>query len=137
MPFDSKHVMSEAQSFASAAGDVISTNVINLGTGADNGDGAELFWEVWISTLMAGTAGSTLTITLQDCATEGGTYRTVLATRAFAIADVIASKDKPFLRVGLPGGVQGVRQFVRTLFTIGTQTCSAGAATSALTAKAA
>jgi hypothetical protein len=134
---DANFILSDEQDIGVAAGDVISTNVIDLGDGGYAGDGQNLALVVDIPEALASAGAATLVIALQDCATEGGTYRDVIVSRAFALADVAKSNDKHFLVWGIPGGVQGVRQFVRCRYTIAVATTTAGTVTARLEARAA
>lgn len=116
-------VFSDAQVITANATSVVSTNVVDLGAlvgdrgaalnqyGPDNGR----LWLV-VSVGIQPTAGTALYLELQDCATEGGTYKNVGIGIDVANAMPLATlvPGYPMLKVPLPPSLM---RFLRINYT--------------------
>jgi len=91
MIIDSNNVFSDAQSLvASNSTDIASTNIIDWEVADPNlGGGTPVWLNVNASAKIEGTAGS-MTVELQSCATEGGTYATDVASKDWTNAELEA-----------------------------------------------
>jgi len=99
----------------------VSTNLINTGAAASSiGWGEPLFLNFGIHTLVTSAGAATLVVALDDCATVGGTYYSIVQSFAFAVATL----KKGFLwTVGLPSYHL---QFLQGNYTIGAFVLTAG-----------
>lgn len=120
---DSQLVFSDGQIITANATTVASTNVVDLGVmydhvgtallshGPENGND-----RLVITVGVAPTAGTALYLDLEDCATEGGSYKPtgigVDVANAIPIATLVAGYE--ILNVPLP---RGLREFLRILYT--------------------
>lgn len=134
MGYDAKGILSENQSLISEEATVNSTNTIDLGSGGYKGDGEPLMIEYSIGTAGVG-ASATLQILVEDSADDGAgapaSFRTILSTRAFGIAELVADSDG-LVKIFLPAGPQGVRRHVRTSYVVAAAHITAGTITALL-----
>jgi len=134
---DSQLIFSDEQAITANATTVASTNVIDLGSLLDHkgtallSDGPEnADMRLVISVAVAPTAGTGIQAELQDCDTEGGTYKAtgIGLNDAIPIATLVLGYE--MLNVPLPRGLQ---RYLRTLYTTtGNHGASAGKVNAAL-----
>jgi hypothetical protein len=86
MIFDNENLFCEGQAITATAA---STNVIDMGQ-ANTGRGEPVELLIQAIEDFAATGDATLTVALQDCDTEGGTYADLQSTGAIAKADLTA-----------------------------------------------
>lgn len=107
----------------------VSTNVIDLGAARDIGAGDEV--EIHVQILTAFTAGgaATLQISLQSCATSGGTYVDLLFSPVYAVANLTVGA--PIFRYKLPpmqlNDTGTPNQFLALNYVVATGPMTAGA----------
>jgi hypothetical protein len=123
MLMDRNARFSQGQSVASAAGDVVSTDVIDTGSATDIGMGEELEIMVTIGTAVTSAGAATLQPVLQTA--DNVSFSTNLTEYplrgALALAALTANTD---IYVGrLP---VGLRRYIRMVYRIGTATTTAG-----------
>lgn len=118
--FDTNKMFEDARTMASGftVTTVTSTNVVDMGTAdGDEGDAPEVVVVVEGAT----TTGSngTLQVVVQECATSGGSYVTILTGRVSA---ALAADFNPY-RLKLP---PKHKQYLRLQFVVGTNAFTAG-----------
>lgn len=103
-------------------GTVVAGNNVDMNVVASNkGEGTPVWAEFIITTAGAGTG--TVTFTVQDCDTTGGTYRAIASSRAYVGTELTKGK---VIKVPLPAEN---RQFLKAGATIsGTVTGAVGSA---------
>ncbi len=122
MIFDKENMFCEGQAITATAA---SGNVIDMGQdNTGRGERVELFVQAVEGFTAAGDA--TLTVALQDCDTEGGSYTNLQSTTALPKADLAAGYR---VQLGLPAEH---RRFLRLNFTVDTGPFTAGMITAGL-----
>lgn len=126
MILDTQETFSEGQAIAAAAGDVVSTNVLDTGP-ASSGPGENV--NLFVKTVAAVTSGgaATVQVVLQDSADNATfadvqTYSAPLALAALGANKVIAAGRLPI----------NLRRYIRVVYRIGTATTTAGSASAYL-----
>lgn len=131
---DSQLLYSDAQVIVANATTVDSTNVIDLGAVTDHVGTAPLSFgpengnsRLVVCCEVTPTAGTALYLELQDCATEGGTYKPtgtgIDSANAIPVATLVPGYE--LLNVPLP---RGFRRFSKIVYTTtGNHTGSVGA----------
>lgn len=126
MILDTQETFSEGQSIAAAAGDVVSTNVLDTGP-ASSGQGENVY--LYVKTVAAVTSGgaATVQVVLQDSADNSSwadvqTYSPALALAALGANKTIAVGRLPVV----------LRRYIRVVYRIGTATTTAGSASAYL-----
>jgi len=117
---DNKLFFSDKQSLIKdATGDIVSTNTIDFAAvKPDPGMGRSVFLNIAVTT---GVAGGTVNFVLKDSA-DDSTYAAVYETGAIAAASLPAGTK--VLRMALP---EGVRRYLKMVYTVGTSATTAGA----------
>lgn len=117
---DDKLFFSDKQSLVKGStGDIDSTNVIDFAAvKPDPGMGRSVFLNIVVTTAVA---GGTINFVLKDSA-DGSTYAAVYETGAIAAASLTAGKK--VIRTALP---EGVRRYLKMVYTVGTSATTAGA----------
>lgn len=119
MILDKTLMFSELQALTTTAP---STNIVDLGSVRDIGQGEELWLTVRVGTAAASTGSSTVTIALQtDTASGFGTAVTLAQTAAIAKASLTANTE--VWKIPLPEGVQ---RYLRLNYTVATADLTAG-----------
>lgn len=124
MLLDKYLTFSEAQAVTVTAD---STNILDL---RDNGDDLGRLLNLFVQMGLAGTAAgsATLTITVETCATEGGSYTVVHTTGAIAVASLTAGAK--VLDIALP---TGLLRYVKLVYTVATGPLLTGTVTAGIT----
>ena len=122
MIFDKENMFCEGQAITATAA---SGNVIDMGQ-ANTGFGERV--ELFVQSVedFAATGEATLTVTLQDCDTEAGSFEDIQSTAAIPKADLAAGYRAP---LNLP---PEHRRFLRLNFTVATGPFTAGRITAGL-----
>jgi hypothetical protein len=121
MIFDKENMFCEGQAITATA---VSDNVIDMGQdNTGRGEPVELFVQAVEEFAAAGDA--TLTVALQDCDTEGGSYVALQSTSAIPKADLEAGYR---VQLSLPAEH---RRFLRLNFTVDTGPFTSGLITAA------
>ena len=117
---DDKLFFSDKQSLVKGStGDIDSTNVIDFAAvKPDPGMGRSVFLNIVVTTAVA---GGTINFVLKDSA-DNSTYAAVYETGAIAAASLTAGKK--VIRMALP---EGVRRYLKMVYTVGTAATTAGA----------
>lgn len=117
---DNKLFFSDKQSLIKdSTGDIVSTNTIDFAAvKPDPGMGRSVFLNIAVTT---GVAGGTVNFVLKDSA-DDSTYDAVYETGAIAAASLPAGTK--VLRMALP---EGVRRYLKMVYTVGTSATTAGA----------
>ena len=117
---DNKLFFSDKQSLIKdSTGDIVSTNTIDFAAvKPDPGMGRSVFLNIAVTT---GVAGGTVNFVLKDSA-DDNTYAAVYETGAIAAASLPAGTK--VLRMALP---EGVRRYLKMVYTVGTSATTAGA----------
>jgi hypothetical protein len=117
---DDKLFFSDKQSLVKGStGDIDSTNVIDFAAvKPDPGMGRSVFLNIVVTTAVA---GGTINFVLKDSA-DNSTYAAVYETGAIAAASLTAGKK--VIRMALP---EGVRRYLKMVYTVGTSATTAGA----------
>lgn len=117
---DNKLFFSDKQSvIKGSTGDVDGTNVIDFAAvKPDPGMGRSVFLNIAVTT---GVAGGTINFVLKDSA-DNSTYAAVYETGAIAAASLPAGTK--VLRMALP---EGIRRYLKMVYTVGTAATTAGA----------
>lgn len=124
MIFDKQNLFSDAQAVTVTAP---STDVIDT-AGGDKGGPEEIFLAVVADVTHTAGGAANLTITLQTDDAEGfGTAETLVTSRAFAIADLVAGMN--VWQVAVP---RGAKRYLRLNYDVGTGPFTAGAITAGL-----
>jgi hypothetical protein len=126
MILDTQETFSEGQSIAAAAGDVVSTNVLDTGP-ASSGQGESVY--LYVKTVAAVTSGgaATVQVVLQDSA-DNATFADVqVYSPPLAIAALGANKTIAIGRIPVV-----MRRYIRVVYRIGTATTTAGSASAYL-----
>lgn len=124
MILDSQETFSEAQSVASAAGDVASTNVYDTGAATDVGIGTDLYLYVKMAVALVG-AGASIAVVLQDSA-DNSTFTDVqVVSKVTPVASAVINAE--LVRARLP---IGLRRYLRLAYRISGATTTAGAVSS-------
>lgn len=123
MYVDLQEQFSNAQSVASAVGDVVSTNVYDTGAAQDVGIGEPLHIFATLTTALAG-AGSIIQAVVQTSA-DNSTWVDADIGQAFPLA--VALVNTPIARINLNCGY---RRYIRMAYRISGATASGGAVTS-------
>jgi hypothetical protein len=126
MYIDTQETFADAQSVASAAGDVVSTNVYDTGAAADVGIGERLYLYAKMNAALVGV-GASIQAVLQTSDTVGSGYADAAAGPVVAVASAGANKD--LAKIALP---IGLKRYLRVVFRISGATTSAGTATAVL-----
>jgi hypothetical protein len=98
--------------------DVVDLRIANANLGA----GTPKWLVVTVNTTFTSGGAGTLTVALQDCATVGGSYATVIAGEAHALASLV----KGFKLLCIPLPAEHAR-FLKLVYTIGGAAMTAGA----------
>lgn len=129
---DKNYVLSDEQTVAMAAGNVDSTNVIDLGEDWKPGETPRAQIEIDCSEALAATGAATLQIKLMDSA-NNSTWRDIFLTPAFAKASIApAAGGKHLLTIPLPGGALGCQRYVKLNYIVAVDTTTAGKLTAVL-----
>jgi hypothetical protein len=124
MLFDAQNLFSDGQEVTATAP---STNVIDTG-GADKGGPEELYLALVADVTHTAAGAATLTVTVQTDDAEGfGSAETLVASKAFALADLAAGKV--VWSVAIP---RGAKRYLRLNYTVATGPFTAGALTAGL-----
>lgn len=124
MLFDAQNLFSDGQEVTATAP---STNVIDTG-GGDKGGPEDLRLALVADVTHTAAGAATLTVTVQTDDAEGfGSAETLVASRAFALADLVAGKK--FWDVAIP---RGAKRYLRLNYTVATGPFTAGAITAGL-----
>lgn len=117
---DDKLFFSDKQSLVKGStGDIDSTNVIDFAAvKPDPGMGRSVFLNIVVTTAVA---GGTINFVLKDSA-DNSTYAAVYETGAIAASSLTAGKK--VIRMALP---EGVRRYLKMVYTVGTSATTAGA----------
>lgn len=117
---DDKLFFSDKQSLVKGStGDIDSTNVIDFAAvKPDPGMGRSVFLNIVVTTAVA---GGTINFVLKDSA-DNSTYAAVYETGAIAASSLTAGKK--VIRMALP---EGVRRYLKMVYTVGTAATTAGA----------
>lgn len=126
MYFDSQELFADAQSVASAAGDVVSTNIYDTGAAADVGIGERMYLYAKMNTALVG-AGASIQAVLQTSASSGSGYTDAAAGPVVAVASAVANAT--LAKLALPIGLQ---RYLRVVWRISGATTTAGTATALL-----
>lgn len=119
---DATLVFSDAQAETTQAAHD-SDNIVDCGlANANLGAGTPKWLVVSVNTAFTTSASGTLTVALQDCATVGGSYATVIAGETHAVTALV--KGFKILCVPLPAEHA---RFLKLVYTIGTGAMTAGA----------
>lgn len=125
MILDTQETFSEAQSIAAAAGDVVSTNVLDTGPG-NSGAGENVNLFVKLNAAVTSGGAATVAVVLQDSA-DNATFADVRVYSANALAALTA--NKLLVADRLPAVL---RRYIRVVYRIGTATTTAGSASAYL-----
>ena len=126
MILDTQETFSDAQSVASAAGDVASTNVYDTGAAADIGIGNDVYLYAKMNAALVG-AGASIAVVLQDSA-DNSTFSDVqVVSKVTPVASAVANAE--LVRARLP---IGLRRYIRLAYRISGATTTGGTVTSAL-----
>jgi hypothetical protein len=124
MIIDSNNVFSDAQSLvANNATDIASTNLINWGAADPNlGGGTPVWLNVSASAaIVSGANTGSLTVELQDCATDGGTYAVLVASKDWTTLELeTGAAGLQLLMVPIP---RDHKQFMRVKYIKTGQVC--------------
>ena len=117
---DDKLFFSDKQSLVKGStGDIDSTNVIDFAAvKPDPGMGRSVFLNIVVTTAVT---GGTINFVLKDSA-DNSTYAAVYETGAIAAASLTAGKK--VIRMALP---EGVRRYLKMVYTVGTSATTTGA----------
>lgn len=126
MYFDSQELFADAQSVASAAGDVVSTNVYDTGAAADVGMGEEMYWYAKMNAALVG-AGASIQAVLQTSTVVGSGYTDLATGPVVAVASATANVTLALQRLPI-----GCKRYLRTVFRISGATTTGGTATAIL-----
>jgi hypothetical protein len=121
MILDTQEEFSSAQSVASAAGDVVSTNVYDTGSAADVGIGEPMWLYAKMNAALVG-AGASLQVVLQDSA-DNSSFADVMAAKVVPVASALANAE--IAKVRLP---VGLRRYLRVAYRISGATTTGGTA---------
>lgn len=123
MYIDSQETFAEGQSVAAAAGDIVSTNVIDTGAAADVGIGEPMFVYSTLVTALAGTGS--VQVVLQH--SDNATFTDVASGPAVTVANgKIGTRLAAF---ALP---MGLKRYLRVAFRVAGGTTSGGTASAYL-----
>lgn len=123
MYIDSQETFAEGQSVAAAAGDIVSTNVIDTGAAADVGIGEPMFVYSTLVTALAGTGS--VQVVLQHA--DNATFTDVASGPAVTVANgKIGTRLAAF---ALP---MGLKRYLRVAFRVAGGTTSGGTASAYL-----
>jgi hypothetical protein len=117
---DANLIFSDAQAETTAAAHD-STNIIDLGSIGEVAKGRNLKLVIAVNTAVTSDGSATVTFSLQSCATVGGSYTTHYSTPA--IAKTALTQGALVLAMPLP---EGLKRFVKVVYTIGTAALTAG-----------
>ncbi|MNT23210.1 hypothetical protein D3C72_1586220 [compost metagenome] len=123
---DTQETFADAQSVASAAGDVVSTNIYDTGAAADVGIGERMYLYAKMNAALVG-AGASIQVVLQTSASSGSGYTDAVAGAVVPVAS--ATANSVLARLALPIGLQ---RYLRVVFRISGATTTAGTATAIL-----
>ncbi len=124
MYIDSQETFAEGQSVAAAAGDIVSTNVIDTGAAADVGIGEPMFV---YSTLVAALAGTGSVQVVLQHSSDNATFTDVSSGPAVTVANgKIGTRLAAF---ALP---RGLKRYLRVAFRVAGGTTSGGTASAYL-----
>lgn len=123
---DTQETFADAESVASAAGDVVSTNIYDTGAAADVGIGERMYLYAKMNAALVG-AGASIQVVLQTSASSGSGYTDAMAGQVIAVAS--ATANAVLARLALPIGLQ---RYLRVVFRISGATTTAGTATAFL-----
>jgi hypothetical protein len=121
MILDTQEQFSAAQSVAAAAGDVVSTNVLDTGDASDKGIGEPIYLFVKMVAALVGV-GASIQVVLQDSA-DNSSFADVQAGKVIAVGSAGANAE--LLKQRLP---TGLRRYLRVVYRISGATTSAGTA---------
>ena len=126
MILDTQETFSDAQSVASAAGDVASTNVYDTGAAADVGIGTDIYLYAKMNAALVG-AGASIAVVLQDSA-DNSTFADVqVVSKVTGVAAAVANAE--LVRARLP---IGLRRYLRLAYRISGATTTGGTVSSYL-----
>lgn len=125
MFIDSQETFSTAQSVASAAGDITSTNVYDTGSAADVGIGEAMYLYAHMVAALVG-AGASIQVVLQHSA-DNSSWADVNAAAAVTVANAVANAT--LARFALP---IGLRRYLRVIYRISGATTTGGTASAYL-----
>ena len=125
MYIDTQETFAEGQAVASAAGDVVSTNVYDTGAAADVGNGETMILYAKTGTALAG-AGSSIQVVLQHSA-DNVTFTDAATGPVVALAAAVANEN--IARIKLP---IGLLRYLRVAFRISGATATGGTASAYL-----
>lgn len=126
MYIDTMETLADAQSVASAAGDVVSTNVYDTGAAADVGMGEEMYWYVKMNAALVG-AGASIQAVLQTSSTVGSGYTDLVSAPVVAVASATANRMLALNRLPI-----GCLRYLRVVFRISGATTTGGTASAYL-----
>ena len=131
MLLDKQNMFSEAQTLVAAAGDVVSTNVIDLGVarniGADSHSPLDLLAQI-VTTYAATGGASTVTLKVQT-SPDNSSWTTLAHTDAIAKATLV--QGYRFALTSIPSPTS---RYLRLVYTIATNDGTSGAVTAGLVA---
>lgn len=122
MYIDTMETFADAQSVASAAGDVVSTNVYDTGAAADVGIGEELYLYAKMNAALVG-AGASIQAVLQTSTAVGSGYTDILLGPVVAVASAGANVTLALQRFPI-----GLKRYLRVVFRISGATTTGGTA---------
>lgn len=122
MYVDSQEQFSNAQSVASAVGDVVSTNVYDTGAAQDVGIGEPLHIYAMLTTALAG-AGSIIQAVVQT-SSDNATWVDADIGKVFPLADALV--NTPIAKINLN---VGYRRYIRMAYRISGAASTGGAVT--------
>ena len=129
MLLDKQNLFSDAQTLIAAAGDVVSTNVIDLGVarniGGDTDPKLELLAQI-VTTYLASGGASTVKLLVQT-SPDNSSWTTLAQTEAIAKASLVAG-----YRFGINKLPSPTSRYLRLVYTIATNDGTAGAITAGL-----
>lgn len=126
MYIDTMETFADAQSVASAAGDVVSTNIYDTGAAADVGIGERMYLYAKMNAALVG-AGASIQVVLQTSDSSGSGYADAEAGAVIAVAS--ATANAVLARLALP---IGLKRYLRVVFRISGAATTAGTATAVL-----
>src|SRR5574339_1017727 len=103
MYFDTQELFADAQSVASAAGDVVSTNVYDTGAAQDEGIGERMYLYAKMNAALVGV-GASIQVVLQSSTAVGSGYTDAVAGPVVPVAS--ATANAVLARLALPIGLK-------------------------------
>lgn len=120
MYIDTMETLADAQSVASAVGDIVSTNVYDTGAAADVGMGEEMYWYAKLNAALTG-AGAIIQAVLQTSTTVGSGYTDLATGPAVPLASATANVTLVLQRLPI-----GCKRYLRVVWRISGATSTGG-----------